>query len=367
MSTSISPKKFKFSLFAGATLLFFLLNGAASIWFAKYKENVHEDFAAQALQASPTKPDVVFAGSSTVLYPMYALDSSSYGPQPGFEQYTRVHFVEDALSRETKRKVQVNNISFLGFMISDDLFVIKNYLEGKHAPETLVLMVAPRDFCDSLFESPAAGVAFRKLSSWSNTIEFCGTYLTQPNDYIDFLLGKGVFTYAMRAKIQDKLYDYVADKQAAGQPVQPITASATPDQKWAKSIREYSTRYKNISFEKMQKQFVFLNRLLNTCKERDIRVILVNAPLTKRSLEMLPAGLYDSYCNQLANAAKTNHCRYSDFSHSAAFSNDDFSDIVHLNQVGAKKVVEAILPNVRESMSNEPLKTATTTDNKRPL
>jgi hypothetical protein len=359
VSTPPKSKKFKLSLFAGAILLFLGLNSAASMLFSKYKESVHEDFAAEAIKSSPIKPDVVFAGSSTVLYPMYQLDLVQYGAQPAFEAYTHIHSVEDALSREAKRKVQVNNVSFLGFMISDDLFIIKNYLEGAHSPETLVLMVAPRDFCDSLFESPAAGIAFRKLSNWSNTAEFCGTYLTQPADYVDFLLGKGVFTYAMRAKIQDKVHDYFADKQDAAHPA-AITVNPTQDQLWGKSIREYSTRYRNISFEKMQKQFVFLNRILTTCKERDIRVVLVNAPLTKRSLELLPPGLYDSYCQQLASVAQSKPCSYFDFSHSSDFSNADFFDIVHLNALGAKKVLARILPVVRESLSSSLVKTAST-------
>ncbi len=360
MSASNKSRIFKPSLFAGAIVLFLLLNSAASVMFAKYKEGVHEDFAAEALQKSTTKPNVVFSGSSTVLYPLYQLDWSTYGAQPTFEQYTHVHYVEDALSQQTQRKVQVNNISFLGFMISDDLFIIKNYLEGEHSPQTLVLMVAPRDFCDSLFESPASGIAFRKLSNWSNTAEFCGTYLTQPTDYVDFLLGKGVFTYAMRAKIQDKMHDYFAQKQEALQANRELPANADPDLKWQKSIREYSTRYRNITFEKMQKQFVFLDRLLNTCKQRDINVVLINAPLTKRSLAMLPAGLYESYCAKLARAATSNSCRYFDFSHSDVFTNDDFSDIVHLNNFGAKKMLSAILPDVRKSIDSLPLKTAAT-------
>jgi hypothetical protein len=86
---------------------------------------------------------------------------------------------------------------------------------------------------------------------------------------------------------------------------------------------------------------------------------------------MLPAGLYESYCAKLARAASSNSCRYFDFSHSDVFTNDDFSDIVHLNNFGAKKMLSAILPDVRKSIdslgapaslpaSSLPVKTAVT-------
>lgn len=361
MAQAIQSKRFKISLFVGATVLFLLLNVIAGALFAKYKEGKDEDFAAEAIKSSPTKPDVVFAGSSTVLYPLYLLDLVTSGSQPALEHYSRIHFAENTLSKIAGRKVQVNNTSFLGFMISDDLFVIKNYLQGPKAPEAVVMMVAPRDFCDNLFESPAAGIAFRKLSSWSNTAEFCGTYLTQPNDYIDFLLGKGVFVYAMRAKIQDKLYDHFNPQDTDNKQTFIADSAQTLDQKWAKSIREYTTRYKNISFEKMQKQFVFLNRLLDTCKERNIRVVLINSPLTARSLQMLPDRLYDSYCKKLADTAKASSCTYFDFSHSKEFTNDDFCDIVHLNEDGAQKVFNAILPELRQAITKDAtVKTAST-------
>ncbi|HEY9679234.1 MAG TPA: D-alanyl-lipoteichoic acid biosynthesis protein DltD [Drouetiella sp.] len=361
------------SLFIVAAVLFLAANSAASLLFSKYKQDqIREDFAAESIRHSSRRPDVVFAGSSTVLLPMYQLDFATYGRVPSIEQYTRIHFVEDALKQASGRNFQVNNISFLGFMISDDLFVIKQYLSGEHAPKTLVMMVAPRDFCDSLFESPAAGIAFRKMSDWSNTLDFCGTYLTQPTDYIDFLLGKTVFTYAMRAKIQEKLHDYVAQKQDES----PVSQLSTVDmnlsaqgvkEKWAKSVREYTTRYRNISFEKMQKQFVFMNRLLTTCKERDIHVVLVNAPLTERNLEMLPEGLYEQYNTKLASEAKQFDCKFIDLSHAKNFGDQDFSDTVHLNELGAKKVLEAVIPDVNQCLNASSSANTAQTDDSKPI
>lgn len=353
-------KKFKISIFALATLLFLVVNSIAACWFFNYKAEVHDDFAAESLQRSSTKPNVVFAGSSTVLFPLYQLDGTLYGNSgnlPPWQEYTRVRFAEEILGRKTGHKIQVNNISFLGFMISDDLFVVRNYLVGTSTPQTLVLMVAPRDFCDSLFESPASGIAFRKLANWSNISELCGTYLTQPNDYIDFALGKGVFTYSIRAKVQDKLHDYVATHWQTSQSADK-DATDQSQEKWQRSIREYSTRYRNISFEKMQKQFLFLERLIATCHQRNIQVVLVNAPLTTRSLSLLPVGLYDSYCQRLKQVAQSNTCHYFDLSHDQRFTDDDFMDIVHLNSSGAKKMFSNILPSLTDSIRGLRIKTA---------
>lgn len=356
-------RNFKTSVFAWGVASFLIVNCLAAVWFLKYKAEVHDDFAAESLQKSPTRPDVVFAGSSTVLFPLYQLDGSLYGNsgdlQP-WQQYTRVRFAEEALTRKTGRKIQVNNVSFLGFMISDDLFVVRNYLAGEKSPQTLVLMVAPRDFFDSLFESPASGIAFRKLANWSNLSELCGTYLTQPNDYIDFALAKGVFTYSIRAKVQDKLHDFVALRW---QTIMPRNSSKVEsDEKWERSVREYSTRYKNISFAKMQKQFSFLERLLKTCHERNIQIVLINAPLTSRGLALLPEGLYNSYCERLKQVAESNTCHYFDLSHDQRFSDNDFMDIVHLNHFGAKKMFSDILPTLTSSIRSTPIKTAALVD-----
>lgn len=341
------------SAFLCAVVLFFAANSIASTMFTRYKESVQDDFAALTLKKTGSKPNVVFAGSSTTLYPLYQLDCSRYGPQPMCEKYTRVLFAEDLLKKLTGQKVQVNNISFLGFMISDNLFVVRNYLTGEQAPQVLVLMVTPRDFCDSLMDSPASGIAFRKLADLSKTFEFCGTYLSEPNDYLDFLIGKGVFTVAIRPKIQDKLHAYLDNKWHA---IQIANGAAVPkEEKWAKSVREYEIRYKNISFAKMHKQFVFLSRLLQTCQERDINVILVNSPLTLKSQSMLPPGLYQQYCGELSSIAHKAQIDYFDYANSKSptFDDADFLDTVHLNEIGAHKVLSQILPKVSQRLRTE--------------
>ncbi|HEY9718816.1 MAG TPA: DUF1574 family protein, partial [Trichormus sp.] len=278
-----------------------------------------------------------------------AFANSRWSGEPG-----RVEYVEQALTPLIGRHPQVNNVSYMGFMVSDDCFIVDNYLKEQKCPKAVVLLVAPRDFYDVGFESPAAGIAFRKLADFSHFADFCGIYLKRPGDYIDFAGERLIVTFALRSKIQDKVHDWVLPKwwefQSKLIPIQSQTDK--PESRLAKSIREYGHRYQGITFDAMNKQFVFLEELLDLCNKRHIKTIVVNAPLTQQNIKLLPPGLYAQYCERLRDIVSDKHASCLDLSNSTGYTMKDFSDGVHLNAFGARKLVNQLLPEMAQAVQS---------------
>lgn len=187
-----------------ALALFVVLNCIALSLFLQSKGNSNEDLAAGIVASRPAHSDVAFVGSSMVLYPLVYLDKEEGVKIPAINQYTEVHCVENAISRILHRPIHADNVAYLGFMLSDDYFILDNYLTGKHTPSTVVMLLAPRDFYDTTFKSAAEGIAFRKLADWSRTAEFCGKYLLEPADYIDFGVSHCFFCFLFGTNCRTK-------------------------------------------------------------------------------------------------------------------------------------------------------------------
>lgn len=337
-------------------ITFVVINSIFFQWFSHYKSSeAEEDFAAENLEHSATRPDVVFCGSSTIQFPLADLDltQGNLEEYDAIEHYCRVTCVEKLLSKKLKRSVQANIIASMGFMVSDDFFLVNNYLKNNHAPPLLVVMVAPRDFYDANFESPAAGIAFRKLSDWSRMLEFCGTYLSSPVDYIDYLVGRSIFVFSIRGKIQEKAQKFASTHWYHLQ--DKLGIAVQKQSPTEKSLKEYRTRYRQISFSAMDRQFVFLDKLLKLCKERKIKTILVNAPLTEANIGLLPSRLYQSYCEKLASFGMAGAWKYVDLSKSRRFALADFTDTVHLNEHGAEKLIDLLLPDMYSAIDQSEL------------
>src|SRR5205814_1394981 len=131
-------------------------------------------------------------------------------------------------------------------------------------------------------------------------------YLPEWQDKADFLASHVCFFYGRRWHLQrdvdrgvQKLYSFVsfaglqdrsADKPAVKQAGFMLSGNA--DERWSSSLEEYQRRYRNIEGKNLEIQMGFLSRLLATCKERQIKLIVMNMPLSADNRKLLPEGFY---------------------------------------------------------------------------
>lgn len=125
--------------------------------------------------------------------------------------------------------------------------------------------------------------------------------------------------------------------------------AGTAEQRWETSTKEYRGRYKGIAERDMNVQMDCLEKTLKICKERGIKVVLVNMPLTTLNQSLMAEGFYERFGKQVqAVAAKYGKdVTFVDRSHDSKFQDADFWDTVHMNHVGGSKLIGDIVPAIR--------------------
>ncbi len=93
---------------------------------------------------------------------------------------------------------------------------------------------------------------------------------------------------------------------------------------------------KNFTFSNTQKEFLL--NIINLCKENDITLVFVTAPIANVSMDYIKN--YDLIHNEISNFAKENDIFYIDYNiinkRENLLTNDNFRDDAHLNHSGAE-------------------------------
>jgi hypothetical protein len=134
----------------------------------------------------------------------------------------------------------------------------------------------------------------------------------------------------------------VADAAKPGEVV-PQSASIVPADKQLKdSLSEYQRRYNPPNFNRLTQELDSFREMLNTCKRHGIRCVVVNMPITKQNKGLLNSDLYQQYIVGISSIARKNSAVYMDLDDQMQFSLSDFSDSVHTNARGGKKVQDEL-------------------------
>jgi hypothetical protein len=333
-------------------------------------------------------PRVVLLGSSLVMFPFWAMDA---GINPKIDDIAHYH-QSMALSRALGG-VPVFNLASAGQMASDSFLYVSEFLNGKSKPDVVVLGVAPRDFGDANLLSPMSTVSFKRIVNLQNLAKYKSSFLPHFNEQAEFVANEICYLYGRRWRMQresDRLLEKLDNAIVArcgiaegaissvaapssppgtaggatssqgpavvfqGEPGADITRRLTgfARDRWVSSLREYRSRYKGIGDRDITVQMSCLDKTLNLCRERGIKVVLINLPLTRANRELMPDHFYRRFGDELAAAAardKTN-VTYFDLSLDSRFTDYDFWDTVHMNQLGGAKMLNIIVPAISQDL-----------------
>lgn len=114
------------------------------------------------------------------------------------------------------------------------------------------------------------------------------------------------------------------------------------DETFTDNLPEYRMRYKSFKKRLFDVQFAFLNRLAEYCQSQGIQLVLVNMPLTRDNVAIMPPGFYDFYMTSVRGAATKYDARFIDLNKPDVFDQRCFADSVHLNGLGGKKFFEVL-------------------------
>lgn len=311
------------------------------------------DSAVEQFLNSSQTPQVVLMGSSLVMAPLWSLDASTFTGVVDVYHHHRALFLQQSLERAGK---PTNTFSFAlpGAMMSDFYLIAKKLFTNTHIPQLLICGLAPRDFMDDLLTGETRTATFQRLMTLQD-LPFLGNfYLTTFQEKTDFLLNHLFYVYGKRWRYQDKIvhtlhsiYNHLFPSKTTdsvaqrSQLEQQFMLNQNHKQVWLKSIDEYRARYQHFNHEQFKKQVSFLQRLLALCHERKITIVLVNMPLTRANIELMPKELYRQYLESLNSLALKYKCTLLNLQNDSYLPND-FYDTVHLSASGGRRFVDTL-------------------------
>ncbi len=298
-------------------------------------------------------PKLVLVGSSVIGHPFSSLDGS--------DSYFKRKYDVDAFRDDLGDNFVAVNMGTDGAMISDSCLSIIKCLPSAKSPQFLVLGITPRDFGDHRDSSyPCYSYQFKTLTQLTDFFDVQAMYLPKVEDKCDFVLKHLLSLYCYRFTIQSRVADvfqnltgHSSQSQAvATDELEAMKKAEASGEHWSKTLDEYKLRYAGLDDRDVLCQMPFLQRLIQTCNSRKIKLLVVNMPLSSDNRQLLPVGFYDSFRRRLAlNLAKdggtSSKVQFLDLGDSPEFSRDSFVDCAHLNQFGARKLLKHIVAFVR--------------------
>lgn len=318
----------------------------------------------RGFEALKQKPDVILLGSSLVMFPFWAMDAAE---KKNIDDIFHYHGSE-ALKKQLKAagcgQENIYSLAVFGQMASDAYLMTSEFVKGDKTPKVIIYGIAPRDFHDHSLSSPMATFSFQKIVNLSNFPNYASAFLPDFEKKADWLAMHLCYFYGKRWRLQmetdkaiNKVYstlgianplDSAATKSDTATKGGGFNLEGSTEDRWNNSVKEYQGRYKEITEKDHSLQMSFLARTLNNLRERGVKVVLVNMPLTKRNLEILPQGFYASYQKEIAKVADMPGVKLVDLGDSKDFDDNDYWDTTHLNHVGGHKLLNHIVPAVKE-------------------
>lgn len=317
----------------------------------------------------PKTPDIVYIGSSLVLHPLTMLDAHYLKRTVDYTDHHRSAYTEDRIAKEMGiEKPVAFNFAMPGGMISDDWIITESMIRSGKKPKIIVLGLCARDFMDCKVRCPGVMPTFKYLSKVIDLEPVLDLALPNLTDRTDFVLGKIAYLWDAKPVIQELLRNQTkiafaslgitsgAPKFAPKQLDELLNTDMSaelergmmveePDKErpFMDNSLEYRQRYKNRHEKLFAAEKQFLEKLLAAAKSNDIKVVVVNMPLTSLNVKLMPAGTYDEYLSTVRTLSAQHGAVFENFNDDTLFPSSVFYDTVHMNSVGGKRFVDALV------------------------
>jgi hypothetical protein len=319
-------------------------------------------------------PDVVLLGSSMLMQPLARLEANHLGHDIDFVRHHRVGYIEETLKKAGMNADTCFNFGIPGGMISDNFIVARALLQGRHQPKVAVVALSMRDMMDNQCHCAGTTPAFRLLSRYTDIDDLVELSMPKIWQRFDYLARKNLYVWGKKLDLQVMLSeatkDVLSPKFSQWFPPSRL-AEADPEKNLPYNLRseveffpimynepvgfndntpEYRRRYRSENEKLFRTQAVFLQKLADLLKERNIEMVLVNTPLTPENHALMPPGSYEKFRSYIAAFAEKNNVPLVDLDGQPQFAHTDYYDSAHMNGSGGKKMADAIIA----SLTSEP-------------
>jgi len=358
-------------------LLILLINAALLCWqpFARVDPkkmpatHTWTWWAVQEYLGTNPTPPVVLIGSSLIMHSLSRQDADFLNQDLDYVRHHRSIYLESLFKRKFGAdNAACFNFSLPGDLVSDNYMIVRTILTGEHKPQYVVMALSLRDFIDNAVNCPATTPPFRYLKRFTDISDIANLAMPKIWQQFDFRFGQVFYLWERKLDLQvlaeewaktlfrpwsqkaaapsllnnldyrhhvpANLHSEVEEGMAIVKAHQPVT--------YDPNYADYKRRCGKANQPMFAIQAEFLRKALQICKERGIKVVVLNMPLTPENLALMPPGSYEQYLNTVRDCSAAQGFPFEDLNSDKRFGHSDFYDTAHMNASGGKKLAEAI-------------------------
>jgi hypothetical protein len=323
------------------------------------------------LKRNSNEYNVALLGSSLMVGAAAGCDANYVKKNLDLTKYHEMGYLNDRMHELFGGKFRTFNLAAPGQMPSDAYLMLKAMASTGNRPDVVIYGVAPRDFIDSTLSAPCDTEPFHYLS---RIVSIDDVYAAEFRGFwgkLDWYLQKASFVYNHALDFQlafkdaaqvfvdrvvplpwsdhrftwwdrtQMLPNYLpAEIHAAAVIIAPM---GKKDMSFNDNTAEYMARYKKPDIHTFRTQMYFLRKMAEYCHRERIELVLVNMPIMRFNIAMLPPGVYGKYLEVLRQFAWNHNIIYYDLCDFAKYPREDFHDTVHLSHLGARKFFDTLI------------------------
>jgi hypothetical protein len=327
-------------------------------------------WATQEYLAQRPAPPVAILGSSLLMHSISRQDADYLNQDLDYVHHHRSIYFEDRLKERfgIGKDLACFNFALPGDLVSDDYMIARALFRGEHKPRYVILGLSLRDFIDNAVNTPGTTPPFRYLKRFTDIDDIADLALPKFWQRIDYRFGKLFYPWDRKLDLQvildqttkkwftpvmaalstpsllnsldyrkhvpSDLHSEVEEGMAIVKAHQPYSFDA--------NYADYRRRCGSPNPEMFKIQTIFLEKLVDLCKREKMQLIIVNMPLTKENVDMMPTGSYSHYLAVLKETAQKGALPFVDLNQREIFAHSDFYDTAHMNSSGGKKLLNQL-------------------------
>ncbi|MBS2010013.1 MAG: hypothetical protein JST01_23395 [Cyanobacteria bacterium SZAS TMP-1] len=334
----------------------------------------------------PPKPKIAIFGSSLVVATVNDGDATTLGQEIDGTTHHRSITLERTLAGTAAQGPTTQSFAIGGQMASD-AFAILNTLFNNSDPKikscfsppaTIVWGIAPRDLMDATFLDPYSSTTVSYLDKLTEKHDSLGMRKFYFWRYLEELADNCFYSYGQRDHFlvlqKQTMYSLLGilglirpeDMGTVKTPQEllriarrelpednglhqwMVKPQTQPISQFEDNSKEYTARYNPFKQKLFDSQMGYLDKFLALARQLGIKVLLVNMPLTRDNLALIPAGKYQLYLDSVRRAAAANDAAFIDYNDDKTFTREYFNDMVHLNGYGSRRFFQMVGDEIKK-------------------
>lgn len=327
---------------------------------------------------SEMHPDVVLFGSSIALSSSFESDKAIgvLSRKDQKSNYYGAVQLAQSIESKTSKKLSIVNLACFGAMANHAWMCAEKLVEFNKIPKMFIYETASRDLFDASIPRSFESEYYRSMAfahpkgGQSKTPQF----FQQAYDYVmgshvvtlaqnllsdretlgnperhrfefDSALGALIFVYRQRVEILANLTENamkVTDRQSSfGTSVLQNQIENKKRNPFAKLSSQRVGTFvvdQTPQLGRFEDEKVYFLKLLQVCKKNNIRLVVVNMPVTDSYENLVPTELRSRWPSEIQDAANKYGFEVLDFNDRHIFTAQDFMDTAHLNEKGSLKL-----------------------------